>query len=119
MTELSPSAGNYYPQIPAGATLLRRVKLYCDWCCGDSQARECQNSGCPLWLYRTGRGPKKPRSAAQVAASREGAKRLKAYGKNGARTRREPSRDPEPHPALAGPQMAFYEHSKSQEETHK
>ncbi len=58
---------NGFPEFPPATTLIRRVKLYCTWCIGDAPPVECTVKCCPLWAYRTGRGPKKPRSAAQLA----------------------------------------------------
>jgi hypothetical protein len=39
-------------------TPLQSVRLFCLWCCGDSQleVRECPTTDCVLWQYRLGKG---------------------------------------------------------------
>jgi hypothetical protein len=74
-----------YPEFPPRTTLLRRVKLYCTWCLGDAPPLECTVTCCPLWAYRTGRGPKRPRSAAQLAHTANLLKSGQAFGRKATR----------------------------------
>ncbi len=70
---------NGFAECAPGATLQQRVKSYCQWCVGeDSKALDCLTKFCPLFPYRTGRGPRRPRTPSQLAAATKNTEALRA-----------------------------------------
>ena len=42
---------------------LKHIRSYCLWCCNDqrNEVRLCTAVQCPLWMYRFGKRPKRPK----------------------------------------------------------
>ena len=71
---------NGFSEFSASLTLQKRVKLYCQWCVGEEMKPvECSCKNCPLFAYRTGRGPQRPRTPSQLAAASKSTEALRGF----------------------------------------